>query len=101
MSEASGSGATRYVVQSGDSLIGIAQAAYGDGALWYLIADANSIVAEPGDPLESTEFGKAYEVPDVVRSSQSASTSYSYGLADVVGNDRPIAIRDRLRASAG
>src|SRR5262249_25876860 len=50
MSEASLFGTTRYVVQNGDSLMGIAQTAYGDGALWYLIADANSIVAEPDDP---------------------------------------------------
>jgi hypothetical protein len=92
MSEASLGGATRYVVQTGDSLISIAQAAYGDGALSYLISDANSIVAEPGDALPSTEVGKAYEIPEVVRSSQGAGTFTPYGLADIVGNDRPIAI---------
>src|SRR3546814_15625654 len=88
MSEASGSGASRYVVQSGESLIDIAQAAYGDGALWYVVADANGVVAEPADPLPSTEIGKAYELPDVVRSTHSATTSDSFGLADIVGNDQ-------------
>ena len=92
MSEAAGSGASRYVVQSGDSLIDIAQASYGDGALWYVIADANGITAEPGDPLPTTEVGKAYEIPDVVRSSQSASTFKPYEMAEIIGNDRPIAI---------
>ena len=33
MSEAAGGGMSRYVVQGGDSLIDIAQAAYGDSAL--------------------------------------------------------------------
>ena len=93
MSEAAGSGASRYVVQSGDSLIDIAQASYGDGALWYVIADANGSVAEPGDPLPSTEVGKAYEIPDVVRSSH--SRQHLQALRDwreIIGNDRPIAI---------
>ena len=67
MSEAAAGGTSRYVVQNGDSLVDIAQASYGDGALWYLIADANSIAAEPGDPLPTTEVGKAYEIPGVGR----------------------------------
>ena len=92
MSEASGSGSSRYVVQSGESLIDIAQATYGDGALWYVIADANGIVAAPGDELPSIEVGKAYEIPDVVRATQAAGTADSYSLAQIVGNDRPIAI---------
>jgi YD repeat-containing protein len=96
MSEASGSGTSRYVVQSGESLIDIAQASYGDGALWQLIADANSIVVEPGtepgNPLPTTEVGKVYEIPDVVRSSQTASTFNPFGLAEIIGIDRPIAI---------
>jgi YD repeat-containing protein len=92
MSEAAGSRASRYVVQSGQSLIDIAQANYGDGALWYVIADANGIVAEPGDPLPTTEVGKAYEIPEVVRSTHSASTFKPYQMAEIIGNDRPIAI---------
>src|SRR5262249_46212505 len=92
MSESAGNGASRYVVQSGDSLIDIALASYGDSALWYLIADANSITAEPADPLPSSEVGKAYEIPEVIRSSQSASTFKPYELAEIIGNDRPIAI---------
>ena len=92
MSEAAGSGASRYVVQSGNSLIDIAQASYGDGALWYAIADANGRTDEPGDPLPTTEVGKAYEVPAVVRSSHSASTFKPYEMSEIIGNDRPIAV---------
>ena len=93
MTEAAGGGGTsRYVVQNGDSLVDIARNVYGDGALAYVIADANGIVTDPDDPLPTTEVGKAYEIPDVVGSSQTASTFKPYALAAIVGNDRPIAI---------
>jgi YD repeat-containing protein len=92
MSEASGNGSSRYVVQNGDSLIDIAHSSYGDGALWYVIADANGITSDPGEPLPSTEVGKAYDVPDVVRSSHAAGTHVPFGISQVIGNDRPIAI---------
>lgn len=92
MSEAPAGGNVRYVVQNGDSLIDIAQMSYGDGALWYAIADANGITAEPSDPLPSSEVGKAYAVPDVVRSRYSDSTFTPFPLAEIVGNDRPISI---------
>ena len=92
MSEAASSGTSRYVVQSGDTLIDIAQAIYGDGALWYIIADANSIAAAPDDPLPASEVGKAYEIPSVIRSTNSASTFKPYDAAEIIGNDRPIAI---------
>ena len=36
-------GAGSYTVRSGDTLETIAQAAYGDSQLWYLIADANAL----------------------------------------------------------
>ena len=35
-----------YVVQSGDTLQGIAQNLWGDSSLWYLIADANALSAD-------------------------------------------------------
>jgi YD repeat-containing protein len=93
MSEAAGGGNTSYVVRGGDSLIDIAQACYGDGALWSAIADANSVAGEnPNDPLPNAEVGKAYEIPDVVRSSHSSSTIASYSLAKMIGNDRPLHI---------
>ena len=51
----------------------------------YLIADANGIVVpdnpddpsvgqKPDNPLPKTEVGKVYEIPDVMRSSQTANT---------------------------
>jgi hypothetical protein len=92
MSEAASSGTSRYVVQSGDTLIDIAQAIYGDGALWYIIADRNSIAAAPDAPLDVSEVGKTYEIPSLIGSSNSASTFRPYDLAEIIGNDRPIAI---------
>jgi YD repeat-containing protein len=92
MSEAGSYGTSRYVVQSGDTLIGIAQSVYGDSALWYIIADANSIVAASDKPLDASEVGKAYEIPSVIRSSNSASTFSPYNAAEIIGNERPIVI---------
>src|SRR3546814_18452170 len=92
MADASGSGSSRYGVESGESLIDIAQAAYGDGALRYVVADANGVVAEPADPLPSTELGKAYELPDEVSRTHSATPCDSIGLTDNVAHDRPIAV---------
>ncbi len=92
MSESAGSGSSRYVVQNGDSLIDIAQAGYGDGALWYMVADANGITSPPDEPLPTAEVGKSYELPDVVRSSHTATTFTPFGIGDIIGNDRPIAI---------
>ena len=63
MSEAASCGTSRYVVQSGDTLIDIAQAIYGDGALWYIIADANGIVAEPDDPLPRAKSARRTRFP--------------------------------------
>ena len=37
-----GTGTGAYTVRTGDSLQTIAQAAYGDSQLWYLIADATA-----------------------------------------------------------
>jgi len=33
-------------VQAGDTLQGIAQSAYGDSALWYLVAEANGLSSD-------------------------------------------------------
>lgn len=92
MSEGGGSGNSRYVVQNGDSLIDIALSSYGDGGLWYLVADANGVTSDPAEPLPVTEVGKAYDIPDAVRSSHTASTYMPFGMGEVVGNDRPLAI---------
>lgn len=92
MSEVGGSGNSRYIVQNGDSLIDIALASYGDSGLWYLIADANGVTSDPSESLPTTEIGKAYDIPDAVRSSHTANTFTPFGFGEVVGNDRPIAI---------
>ncbi|MBK4738031.1 LysM peptidoglycan-binding domain-containing protein [Noviherbaspirillum pedocola] len=39
-------GVGQYAVQAGDTLQGIAQNAYGDSGLWYLIAQANGLASD-------------------------------------------------------
>lgn len=50
-----------YPVQAGDTLKGIAQAAYGDSSLWYLIADANGL---SGD--SDLRIGQVLNIPTKV-----------------------------------
>jgi YD repeat-containing protein len=52
-----------YRVNAGDSLRSIAEAVFGDGQLWHLIADANSIGFAADDPLPAGEIGKSYRIP--------------------------------------
>ncbi|MDF2120414.1 putative Ig domain-containing protein [Roseiarcaceae bacterium H3SJ34-1] len=92
MTEAAANGPSYYVVQAGDTVIGIAESNYGDGSLWYVIADANGVVDDPSEPLPSTEVGKAYEIPATVGYSRNANTYAPYDFAAIIGNDRPIAI---------
>lgn len=52
-----------YRVNAGDSLRSIAESVFGDGQLWHLIADANSVGFSPDDPLPMGEVGKSYRIP--------------------------------------
>ncbi|ALI34756.1 putative deoxyribonuclease RhsA [Candidatus Nitrosocosmicus oleophilus] len=94
ISDVSVSGTSRHVVQKGESLFDIAEVNYGDGALWHLIAYANGIadVEDPFKPLPDNEFGRAYEIPAAVRNTQTYNTFNLFGMADIIGNDRPIVI---------
>lgn len=92
MSEAATGGNSRYVVQNGDSLIAIAQACYGDSALWYAVADANGVAGAPSDILPTSEVGKAYGIPNVVSSVHSATTFAPFPLTQIFGPDRPLFI---------
>ena len=78
-----------YAVHAGDTLAGIAQAVYGDSALWYLIADANGLGFGPDQTLLSTEVGKSYRIPNVVGSHNNANTFRPYDPADIIGNTMP------------
>jgi YD repeat-containing protein len=53
-----------YRVNAGDSLRSIAEAVFGDGQLWHLIADANSVGFPADDPLPASEVGKSYRIPE-------------------------------------
>jgi YD repeat-containing protein len=83
------SGPSSYVVNSGDTLARIALAVWGDGSLWYLIADANSLAYGPDSALPSTEVGRSYRIPSVVTSRQSADTFQPYNTARIIGNSSP------------
>jgi len=54
-------GNSRYTVQAGDTLQGIAGAVWGDSSLWYLIADANGLSGG-----EALQAGQALTVPGKV-----------------------------------
>jgi len=54
-------GNSRYTVQAGDTLQGIASAVWGDSSLWYLIADANGLSGG-----EALQAGQALSIPGKV-----------------------------------
>ncbi|MHA6916161.1 LysM peptidoglycan-binding domain-containing protein [Ralstonia pseudosolanacearum] len=74
-----------YSVQAGDTLRGIAQAAYGDADLWYQIADANGLRSDA-----DLRVGQTLTIPNRVNSVHNASTTYSpYNPAKIIGNTSP------------
>ncbi|MGE4240022.1 MAG: polymorphic toxin-type HINT domain-containing protein [Ramlibacter sp.] len=80
-----GTGSGTYRVASGDNLRGIAQAAYGDAQLWYLIADANGLRGD-GD----LRVGQVLTLPSNVSGMHNnASTFKPYDPASIVGDTSP------------
>jgi LysM repeat protein len=80
-----GSGPGTYRVNAGDTLQGIALGAYGDRALWYLIADANGLQADA--PLQS---GQSLALPNTVGTvHNNAGTYRPYNVANIVGDTSP------------
>ena len=74
-----------YVVQSGDTLQGIAQNLWGDSSLWYLIADANGLSADA--PLAA---GQALAIPNKGPSNSSNAGMFRpYDTANAVGDLSP------------
>lgn len=79
-----------YVVNRGDTLSGIAQMMFGDGALWYLIADANGLSFGPSAELPVSEQGKTYRIPNVVGNlHNNAKTFHPYNPAQIIGATTP------------
>ncbi len=73
-----------YGVNSGDTLQGIAQAVYGDSALWYLIADANGLTGN-----QDLQAGQILRLPTHMGSANNASTFKPFDQSQVVGDMTP------------
>ena len=74
-----------YTVRSGDTLIGIALAVWGDSSLWYLIADANGL--STGQPLV---VGMNLVIPNKVTNIHNNSQTYRvYDPGKAIGDTSP------------
>ncbi len=74
-----------YIVRVGDSLRGIAQAAWGDATLWYRIAEANGLAGEGA--LTPGELITLPARPTTVHND--LATFRPYSAADIVGDMSP------------
>ncbi len=87
-SYAQGSAGGMYVVQSGDTLSGIAAALWGDASLWYKIAEVNGLSAE-----SALVEGLPLIVPaGVQRNENNAETFKPYDPLEVLGSTAPTAV---------
>jgi hypothetical protein len=74
-----------YAVNSGDTLRSIAQTVYGDGALWYLIADANGISSDA-----QLKIGMTLSVPNKITNLHNSYQSFKpYAPAEIIGDTTP------------
>ncbi|MGC4000000.1 MAG: LysM peptidoglycan-binding domain-containing protein [Anaeromyxobacter sp.] len=74
-----------YQVRAGDTIKSIAQAAYGDTSLWYVIADANGL---RGD--SDLRVGQTVTIPNGASGSKNNSTTFQpYDPSRVVGSTSP------------
>jgi LysM repeat protein len=80
----------QYTVQAGDTLSSIAKTLWGDGSLWYLIADANSLKLGPQQAVAPEDVGRSLIVPNVVTSVHSNSSTFApYDAGKIIGNNLP------------
>lgn len=77
-------GTDGYVVQSGDTLAGIAQKVYGNESLWYVIADANALESD-----SDLVVGAQIKLPQVAVNSNDAHTFKPYNPAESIGSQTP------------
>jgi YD repeat-containing protein len=76
---------SRYTVQSGDTLQGIAASLWGDSSLWYLIADANGLSAD-----SALTAGQGLAIPlKGPSNSNNASMFRPYDTSSAVGDLNP------------
>ncbi|WP_419688228.1 Ig-like domain repeat protein [Burkholderia theae] len=75
----------QYPVKAGDTLQSIAQAAYGDSSLWYLIADANGLKGN-----SDLKVGQVLNIPTRVGDvHNNAGTFAPYNAQKIVGSTSP------------
>lgn len=74
-----------HVVSEGDTLQSIALQVWGDDAMWYLIADANGLVAD-----DVLTVGDTLKIPNVLGSTHNDANDFKpYDPRDVIGNTTP------------
>lgn len=77
----------QVVVQEGDTLRLVAARMWGDGNLWYLVADANGLDVSPDSVLT---LGGVLTIPnEVVALSNAAHSFKPFNLSSVIGNTTP------------
>ena len=80
-----GSNSGSYVVRSGDTLQSIARAVWGDGSLWYLIADANGLSAS-----SALVAGQTLVIPNKVTNIHNSADTFSvYQPGSAIGDVSP------------
>jgi YD repeat-containing protein len=78
--------ASSYTVRDGDSLRSIAQMVWGDGAMWYLIADANGLSGS-----EQLAAGQTISIPAKVTNIHNSSETFRvYDPNKAIGDTSPI-----------
>lgn len=79
-------GKTQVVAQAGDTLRSLAQRVYGNGNLWYLLAEANGLGDDPNGELVA---GTSLTVPEAKTSSNDANTFKPYDPGEITGPTSP------------
>lgn len=79
-------GKTQVVAQAGDTLRSLAQRVYGNGNLWYLLAEANGLGEDPNGELVA---GTSLTVPEAKTSSNDANTFKPYDPGEITGPTSP------------
>lgn len=87
---AGGSTPGSYMVNSGDTLMGIAQTMFGDANLWYLIADANGLNQGPSDAFDVDDIGRNLRIPNNDKSVGNTSSNFKpYNPSEIIGDLTP------------
>jgi YD repeat-containing protein len=88
---------SRYTVQSGDTLQGIAASLWGDSSLWYLIADANGLSAD-----SALTAGQGLAIPlKGPSNSNNASMFRPYDASSAVGDLNPTSAKPPKKNKCG